>query len=156
MTSFAPLYSPRAGINGSAGFTLLELLVVLTIFALSLAIVGPSVSSGLTGLKMKTSARTLAASLNHARSRAQGSGMTYYAEISEGKVALSSRGEKGVFKEVAMPEEVRLKADGAQVVAFYPAGGSSGGAVEIMDNGNKVFFRLTVEPTTAMVKIEAL
>lgn len=156
MTSFAPPYAARAGSLGSAGFTLLELLVVLTIFALSLAIVGPSVSSGLTGLKMKTSARTVAASLNHARNRAQGSGATYYAEISAGKVALSSRGEKGVFKEVVMDGEVSLKAEGASVIAFYPAGGSSGGSVEIMDSGKKVFFRLTVEPTTAMVKIEAL
>lgn len=156
MTSSAPPYPPRAGSIGPAGFTLLELLVVLTIFALSLALVGPSVSSGLTGLRMKTSARTLAAALNHARSRAQGSGTAYYAEISEGKVSVSARGEKGVFKEVAMDGEVRLKTGGASVIVFYPAGGSSGGSVEIMDNGKKVFFRLTVEPTTAMVRIEAL
>lgn len=156
MTSLAPSYATRAGAAGEAGFTLLELLVVLSIFALSLAIAVPSVSSGLTGLRIKTSARTVAASLNHARSRAQGSGATYYAEISEGRVAVSSGGQKGVFKEVAMPDEVRLKADGASVIAFYPAGGSSGGSVDVRDASGKVFFRLVVEPSTAMVKIEAL
>ena len=57
------------GIKNS-GFTLLELLVVLTIIAVSSAFVVPRFVGTLAGMRLKTSAKKISASLRYARSRA--------------------------------------------------------------------------------------
>jgi general secretion pathway protein H len=53
-----------------AGFTLLELLVVLTIASLLVALVPPVISAAVPGTRLKVATRDFAATLRHARSLA--------------------------------------------------------------------------------------
>ncbi len=58
------------------GFTLIELILVLVIMGLLTALVTPAITS-LTGLKLKTAARKVAAGLRYARSQAVATGSDY-------------------------------------------------------------------------------
>jgi general secretion pathway protein H len=58
------------------GFTLIELILVLVIIGFLTALVTPAITS-LTGLKLKTTARRVAAGLRYARSQAVTSGSDY-------------------------------------------------------------------------------
>jgi general secretion pathway protein H len=59
--------SPRQTGNG---FTLIELMIVLVIMSFVLALAGPAVTRGLSGLTLKTAAKKVAAALRYARSQA--------------------------------------------------------------------------------------
>jgi len=56
--------------RAAAGFTLVELLVVLVIAALAMALVGTSISRSVSGAEMRTAARKVAASLRYTRTHA--------------------------------------------------------------------------------------
>jgi general secretion pathway protein H len=60
----------RAGRGGVAGFTLLEMLVVMVIASLMIALVPPMFSGAVSGTRIKGSARDLAITLRESRSRA--------------------------------------------------------------------------------------
>jgi general secretion pathway protein H len=59
--------SPRPA---SEGFSLIELMIVLVIMSFVLALAGPAVTRGLSGLTLKTAAKKVAAALRYARSQA--------------------------------------------------------------------------------------
>jgi general secretion pathway protein H len=52
------------------GFTLIELVIVLVIMSFVLALAGPAVTRGLSGLTLKTAAKKVAAAMRYARSQA--------------------------------------------------------------------------------------
>ncbi len=54
----------RASLTGRAGVTLIEMLVVVTIIGLMLGVAMPSFSAGLDGLRLRTSADSVASALN--------------------------------------------------------------------------------------------
>ena len=54
----------------SKGFSLIELMIVLVIMSFVLALAGPAVTRGLSGLTLKTAAKKVAAALRYARSQA--------------------------------------------------------------------------------------
>jgi len=53
-----------------SGFSLIELMIVLAIMSVVLALAGPAVTRGLSGLTLKTAAKKVAAALRYARSQA--------------------------------------------------------------------------------------
>ena len=65
--------SPSERPTRTAGFTLIELLVVLAIILLLLAFV-PSVTAGVGGLRLRSAARALTATLREMQATALGSG----------------------------------------------------------------------------------
>ena len=70
------------------GFTLIELILVLVIIGFLTALVTPAITS-LTGLKLKTAARRVAAGLRYARSQAVTSGSDYQVVFNLGKGAMT-------------------------------------------------------------------
>ena len=52
------------------GFTMIELMIVLVIMSFVLALAGPMVTRGISGLTLKTAAKKVAAALRYARSQA--------------------------------------------------------------------------------------
>jgi len=66
------------------GFTLIELVLVLVIMGLLTSLVAPAITS-LTGLKLKTAARRIAAGLRYARSQAVTTGNDYQVVFNLGK-----------------------------------------------------------------------
>lgn len=69
------------------GFTLIELVVVLAIIAMALALVLPRLPSS-ESENLKTSARTLAATLRYLQDRAASGRTTYYLQIEPGTESL--------------------------------------------------------------------
>ena len=74
----------------TAGVTLLELLVVVALASILLAVVFPSVGSGLTTLELRTSAQRLAAAARYARDQAVYRQTAFHLEIDSeaGRVAV--------------------------------------------------------------------
>jgi len=92
--------------NGSRGFTLLELMVVLFIIGLMTALVTPRLIGSLTKLNLKTSAQKISSSLRYARSQAVSQQIIYHAVFDFEK--------NGLFIEAEKPqddEDAYLKAE---------------------------------------------
>ncbi len=119
------------------GFTLLELLVVLSIAAVMIAVVPPLISSALPGARLKATAREMAAGLRVARTRA----LTRRAETSL-LFDLDRRryGLAGQPLRHRIPEGIEVKLLTAESelqggrrggIRFFPEGGSTGGRVTL-------------------------
>jgi general secretion pathway protein H len=126
-----------------AGFTLLEMLVVLVILGLALGIVvsrGPMRSQR---LDMDAAARSIAGTLRLARSRAIVRDQTVrvavdvaahrYAMDGEAPHALPADVELRVVTVAGLSDRARVAA-----IAFAPDGSSSGGRIELVGRGRTV------------------
>ena len=122
----------------SRGFSLLELLVVLVIIGLSASLVLPSLTGGLSSLRLKTAAREVSATLRYARSLAVSVGkeQVINMDIEEGKYWLNE--DKDNNRE--LPSDIRflnVTTQGEEVttgmagIVFYPMGNSSGSSIFI-------------------------
>lgn len=116
------------------GFTLFEVMVVLFIISISIALVSPSLRAGLAGFRVKSAARMTAAFLRSARSKALIERRQFTVVPLE-KTLLMKGGEGKVEKEMGVPDGVRIMAAEGSSLAFFPGGDSSGGEIEVTDNG---------------------
>ena len=149
----------RPTLRASArGFTLIEILVVLSIMAIGAAIVIPMVSgSGATTGELKSAAREIAAGLRLARSEAvatrRETALTLDLEERSFVVA-------GDARTVELPSKVELKLFTAQsdivdarrgAIRFFPDGGSNGGRVTLAAGERK--YEVDVDWLTGRVRI---
>ena len=122
----------------SRGFSLLELLVVLVIIGLSASLVLPTLTGGLSSLRLKTAAREVSATLRYARSLAVSVGkeQVINMDIEEGKYWLNE--DKDNNRE--LPSDIRflnVTTQGEEIttgmagIVFYPMGNSSGSSIFI-------------------------
>lgn len=137
---------PDSGFAISGGFTLLELLVVLTIASLVVALVPPAISAAVPGARLSNTARELTAALRDAHyqavSRADVVDVAFKFEPSQYTVAdgtatklpggielsiaetgANARQRPQADTERASDEEYRLR--------FYPDGSSSGATIKL-------------------------
>ncbi|WMC10512.1 GspH/FimT family protein [Oceanimonas pelagia] len=145
-----------AGSNATGfGFTLLELLVVLTIAVLALAVALPRFAALLPGAELKSYSRQTAALLRLARSQAIATGepvtLTLNSEQRQTQLSGQARGH-------AWPAAVTLSLSGTGPLpvpdvpaglVFYPDGASSGGTVRVAGNGRH--YRIRVDWLTGRV-----
>ena len=123
--------------SASAGVTLLELLIVLSIMAIIAALVLPTFGNGVSSSELKGSAREVAAALRFARSEA-------LATRQETRVVLDLEGRTFAIdhggRPRTLPRLVELKLFSAQsdlvsdkvgAIRFFPDGGSNGGRVTL-------------------------
>jgi type II secretory pathway pseudopilin PulG len=130
----------------------LEILLVIVIFSLSIALVSPHVGSGLEGFTVKSTAKKVAAALNHARIFALRDRQNYYATFTEGHVVIEPSKGAGRKKEMPIPDGVRIEARESPVVVFYPGGASSGGTFEVKGASGQGGYTIKVEPSAGTVK----
>jgi general secretion pathway protein H len=93
-----------------AGFSLIELLVVLMLLATMIAIVAPSLGNGLAKAKLKTSSREIAAAIRLARSKAVREQQVYLLrfDLEKREVELANLG--GTYrKSFELPEGTRIE-----------------------------------------------
>jgi hypothetical protein len=126
--------------------------LVLVIFSLTIALVSPYISSGLTGLTVRSTSKKVAATLRHARVLAMKDRRNYYARFTDKQVIIEPAGGAEVKKEFLIPAEVTIEARDGSVIVFYPGGGSSGGAFVVKGPRDRGNYIVRVEPSTGSVK----
>lgn len=95
----------------NAGFSLLELLVVLVLLAMLVALALPSVGAGLSGVKLQTSSREIAAAIRLARASAVRQQEVYFLafNLDENELELSNV-SASYRKSFQLPDGIRMKA----------------------------------------------
>jgi general secretion pathway protein H len=159
-----PAISPGASAGKSlslprntAGFTLVELLVVMVIAALILGLVGTSISRNITGAEMRSAASKLAASLRYTRTRAILDKQEHVFMVdAENRSYQAPKREEVILPEgmnVALTTaRSELTAENVGGIRFYPDGGSTGGFVELDANGR--IYRINVAWLTGEASIQ--
>lgn len=137
------------------GWTLIELLAVMTIIATICALVLPNLGRLLTNIKVRSTVRQVSALLNYARGQAVVHGTNYQVNYDlkekscwltkkEGDTYIPLTGREG--KTLFIPEDIAFKTE-VEAITFYPKGISSGGEI-IIEN-----FRIVVDEITGIVEV---
>ncbi len=146
----------------AAGYTLVELLVVLAILGLITAIALPMFANALPGAELKAAARNLGADMRLARSRAIAGNrdVALSVDLPERRYAVSGEGP-----ERWLPEEItidvltaRSELEGEDAlrprrarIRFFPDGSSTGGRVSLSRGGRT--YHVGVDWLTGRVKV---
>jgi general secretion pathway protein H len=131
----------RSRLPESAGFTLLELMVVLAIVALGLVLMPPLFSAGRGAADLKQATRQVVAGLRETRSRAIASNRetVFLLNVDQGTFRIGPTGSAqslpaGIGLEL-LTVEAELSGAGAGAIRFYPDGGATGGEIELSQEG---------------------
>lgn len=150
--SAAPASGRRTG-----GFTMLELLVVLTLIGLLVAIVVPMFGGGVSTTELKSDARAVAAGLRQARGQAIAQRGEAQLELDVGAHTFRVPPDPRVHK---LAEQIDLKLFTAQsdlvndkvgAIRFFADGGSNGGRITLAAGERK--FDVDVDWLTGRVAI---
>jgi len=144
--------------NLIAGFTLLELLIVLAIAGILVSLIPSIISAAIPGTKLKVASREIAATLRDSRSKAVSAGKVFDVTINfdppqyvvggnqphnfPDGVNVIVRNNTDIDSYAASPDQYRRSDDGFKI-RFYPDGGSSGAIITLKQD--KLAYIVTVE-----------
>jgi general secretion pathway protein H len=125
--------------RSNAGFTLLELIVVLGIVALGYASVGVNFSAGNDAMELKAAARDLSSGLRYVRSQAMISHTQTTLNFNLSNNSYSLTGQNKIYE---IPENIDVTIntaqdelhDGTAHLRFFPDGSSIGGRITLEKN----------------------
>ena len=125
-----------------AGFTLVELMVVMVIIALVMGLVATSISRSISGAESRAAARKVVASLRYTRAQAilQKTDMVFLVDTEKRSYVAPGRDEvvlpagMDVLLTTARSE---LTSETAGGIRFFPDGGSTGGHVDLIVRGRE-------------------
>jgi len=160
--------------SGKAGFTLVELIIVLVIIGIAAGLVGIMIGRGSDGLEMKTFAKEVSSILRYARNHAVSEKRTYCFVINkeDGEIRLYADEDKTENEEdneedneekenlpvIArpLPEDllISIDDDNSDVLnmEFFPLGNSSGGTIKLEKENGSVFF-IDVNRITGRIEV---
>jgi general secretion pathway protein H len=154
---------PGAGPNGEAertqaGFTLLELMVVLALMTLLMGLVLPSLVRSWEREKNRATLRDLAATLRTARSEAitRGFKVRLFLNLKSGRYRVEGSAREGTLTGVRLTDARLVWQDPEKsrgYIAFFGDGSSSGGKLILVEPSGRRY-RLEVEPITGRVSLE--
>ncbi len=148
--------------RGSAGFTLLEVIVVMVIVAVVSAMVLPSMRAGSRQAAVRRSVRAFISAARQASARAVNSRrptalIVWPDDASFGVEGAEQRYELPDFADFGEIVGGREAEGDAEIrFDFYPTGSSAGGSVEIefSPSGRRQAYILVLDPLIGRVKIE--
>jgi prepilin-type N-terminal cleavage/methylation domain-containing protein len=128
--------------SGKRGFTLIEVVVVMVIIAITIGLVGPRIGAGLSRLEMNNAAQTARGLIRLAKLQAQRTERSQYVVFDRNRrtVSLVSDGLK-VVRESELYSSVNIVLEGnAASAAFYvlPSGMVRGPAVRLRSQSGEV------------------
>jgi prepilin-type N-terminal cleavage/methylation domain-containing protein len=161
------------------GFSLMEVIIVLTILVLSISLVASSLSNLSRTIELKAAAKKVSGILRYYRSEAVNKGSVYQvlfdpelrvvkvqsvslAEPAEEKEADQKKGGEGAKTLYGLPEGLHMKdldfpspeyPCDLPAVEFYPNGGSNGGSV-LINSPERKGYRIKIDFLTGMVEVE--
>lgn len=143
-----------AGNTRLAGYTLLELLVVLTIVAGTLALAPPMFSSAVTANEPRTAARQVMAALRYARSTAVSSRhpVAFTLDLDQRRYQVDGRPAVDLPQTLAftlVTAETEVRSGGSGAIRFYADGSATGGRITLGNDASS--FRLDVAWLTGRV-----
>ena len=139
--------------SSQAGFTMLELLVVLFIIGLTAAVVAFSASRMQENTLFNTEARRLYLTVKHARevSILERRDVVFKVDV-EAKSYWIDYGDDKTSERHSIPQKYSIA---GEAVNFFPKGNSSGGRFEL-DNGKGRKYEVTVDPVLGTTAIKRL
>ena len=145
----------RTALRGSRGFTLLELVITLSIVALAVGLAVPTIARSTDAIRARADVAGFAAMMRHARERAivTRTSQAVVVDPAARRLSLMSGGPEGEVRESrTLPERLSIEAEPppALTVRFEPQGGGSGGDFRLT-SGN-VVYRVTVDALTGRVR----
>jgi general secretion pathway protein H len=125
-------------VHKQAGFTLVELLVVLVIMVLGASLMGPNISSGNDRAKLTAASRDLTSALRYARGQALMSQqeVTVTLDLAKNQYHIDSLHQKNykIAKSIEInlrTAQVDIESDKKGRLRFFPDGSSSGGQITL-------------------------
>lgn len=139
----------RSQYKNRAGFTLVELLAVLFIIAVSTAVVGVSLGRSLDKARLRTEVTGVRNLMAHARDRAltERRPVTFFVQAEQGSYGLEGTSSLMIGKGLSFREDA--------LIVFFPKGNSTGGEVFISAPEGRQY-RVHVDPVTGEARIERL
>ena len=128
--TYIKAYAPK----GTQGFTILELLVAMTIVGMLLTASVPSTIRFYESMQYRKAIRDVVTTLGSARYRAVNSGKSQDVSINpETKLLVYQEHEVQIpeLLTVAVHSAKEVNTDSTGVIRFYPEGGSSGGGIDL-------------------------
>jgi general secretion pathway protein H len=155
---------PGAGPNGDAdraqaGFTLLELMVVLALMTLLMGLTLPSLVRSWEREKNRATLRELTATLRTARSEAITGGykVRLFLNLRSGRYRLEGSAREGTLTGVRLTDASLVWQDPEKsqgYIAFFEDGSSSGGRLTLVEHTGRRYI-LEVKPITGKVSLES-
>ena len=142
----------RRSQTGRAGFTLMEILLVVVIIGVASAVAIPTFARSFRGAKVRNSTRTVMMMHRHAQTKAV-LGQRYMALLFDevkGTLEMVDQGQPGVkIRSFRGGKEI----DGIHFVSYYPNGMCEAYSVEIGDDENRTA-KIKVDAVTGKAKVE--
>lgn len=144
----------------NSGFTLLEILVVLTLMSLAYALAPPMFASGVSTTELKGASRQIAAGLRKARSQAIFTRQETTLNVDVDAHTFTLTGDSKVHR---LPEKSKVSVFSAQsdavvgksgAIRFYPDGSSTGGRITVTAGERK--YLVDVSWLTGQVEIREM
>jgi general secretion pathway protein H len=147
----------------SAGFTLIEVVIVLIIMVVGAALAGIAITSG-SGLTMRTFSRELSATLRYARNHSVSEKKAYCFVINKDEGLYRLYGDKVDEEgkllpviEKPIPEDLDVVINTGEEdffeVEFFPLGNTSGGVIEVRNKRGKVYY-ITVNRLSGKIEVK--
>jgi general secretion pathway protein H len=154
--SRAAFSRPGGSAAKAAGFTLLEMLLVLSLIAIAVTLSAVAMSGGMEGMRLRNSAKEIAGQLRYTRAQAIASGQPQRFALD----VKAHRWQAPVGKHGEIPEGLRIRFTGAReaqaraeqgAILFFPDGASTGGRVQL--EAGDAAWRVDVAWLTGEVKL---
>ncbi len=138
------------------GFTLVELLLVLTIGAALIALAPPLIQKALPGVQIKGAAREVAAAMRAARNTAVSGNReaVFSIDVENRRYRVDYAVARPLPKQIEIElftAESELESEGEGKIRFFSDGASTGGAVTLR-HGNRIY-KVSADWLTGLVRI---